>query len=419
MTVQGVKSGFFGPVLTIMSGSTLAQLIPLLTEPILARLFTPMEFGILALFLAVATIFASVATGRYEMAVVLPLKDDEAINIVALSLIITIFMTLLSGLMVLFLGENIARWAGSPELNAFLKWVPLFVFISGLFQTFNQWATRKKSYRNIAASKISQSSTNGAMSVGAGFAGWGSIGLIFGQIAGWFMGFVPLFVKFWRNDRKLLSLVQKNEVNRLAKKYSDFPRINSMHVLTDIGQQSLVNFIISRFYSGEILGFYSRMIRIVKVPAGFIGAAVGQVFFQQASEQWQKDQNIRNLLTNQMKIVGIFGLPIFIILALFGPQIFGFVLGDAWMVAGQYAQILSPWLFLNFLISPFSHIPLIVNRQKRFFMFSFIMNILVILAFLSGYLMKEDIIFSLILVTIIQVVFHLYLGWWFYKISKA
>jgi O-antigen/teichoic acid export membrane protein len=419
MTGKHVKSGFFGPVLTIMSGSTLAQLIPLLTEPILARLFTPMEFGILALFLAVATIFASVATGRYEMAVVLPSKDEDAINLLALSLIITIFMTMLSGLVVIFFGENIASWAGNSDLISFLRWVPLFVFISGLFQTFNQWATRKKSYRNIAASKITQSSTNGAVSIGTGYALWGSIGLIFGQIAGWFMGFVPLFVKFWRNDRNLLSLIRKSEVKRLAQIYSDFPRINSMHVLTDIGQQSLVNFIISRFYSGEILGFYSRMIRIVKVPAGFIGAAVGQVFYQKASEQWQKDQNIRSLLTNQMKIVGIFGLPIFIIPALFGPQIFGFVLGEAWMVAGQYAQLLSPWLLLNFLISPFSYIPLIVNRQKRFFMLSLVMNILVILAFLSGYLMKEDIFFSLILLTIIQVVFHLYLGWWFYKISKA
>ena len=71
-------SEFNRHVAAILSGSTLAQLIPLISEPILVRFFTPVEFGILALFLAVATIFSSVATARYEMAIVLPKRDELA-----------------------------------------------------------------------------------------------------------------------------------------------------------------------------------------------------------------------------------------------------------------------------------------------------------------------------------------------------
>jgi len=411
------KSDFFGPVLTIMSGSTLAQLIPLFSEILIVRLFSPVELGILALFLAVATLFSAVATGRYEMAIVLPRTDDKAINVLALSLFITLLISIFSGLIVWLFGEDIARLAGSEGLIPFLKWVPLFVLVSGFYQSFNQWATRKRYYKNIAASKISQSSSNAAISLGTGFAGMNALGLIWGQIAGWFMGSMPLFYRFWRRDQKLIPAVNKTQMLVQAKEYSDFPKINSAHILSDIGQQSLLNFIISRFFGDHILGFYSRMIRIVKVPAGFIGAAVGQVFYQKASEVWHQHHNIRPLLKKQMIPMLALGLPIFTLLALFGPAIFGFVLGEDWMIAGTYAQFLSPWLFLNFLISPFTSIPLIVGRQSRFFLLSLGMNISVILAFITGYYLYDAIEAALIMVSVFQVVFHLYLAYWFYQIS--
>lgn len=411
------KSEFIGPVLTIMSGSTLAQVIPLASEIILVRLFTPLEFGILALFMAVATLFSAVATGRYELAIVLPEKDKSAVNILALSLFITLLMTLFSGLLIWLFGDSIAQIAHSKDLASFLIWVPLFVLISGIFQSFNQWATRKKYYKNIAFSKVSQSGTNAAMSIGTGYAGVNALGLVFGQISGWLMGTVPLAFKFWRRDKKLIRAINKSEIIKQAKEHSDFPKINSAHILSDIGQQSMVNFIIARLFSDSILGFYSRMIRIVKVPASFIGTAVGQVFYQKASEQWQKDQNIRGLFIKQLRLMIPLGIPIFLVLAFFGPEIFGFVLGTQWAIAGHYAQLLSPWLLLNFLLSPFTAIPLIAKKQKRFFLLSLCMNVLVIMAFAGGYFINGSIESALIIVSIIQVIFHLYLGSWFYRIA--
>jgi len=411
------ESEFYKHILTIISGSTLAQLIPLISEPILVRLFTPVEFGVLALFLAVASVFSAVATARYEMAIVLPKKDEIAINILALSLFISIIMSLFSALIIALFGSQIADLAGSKELITFLKWVPLFVLVSGVFQSFNQWATRKKYFANIAVSKLSQSSTNAAVSIGSGWAGANALGLISGQLSGWTIASFPLIYKFYKNDKKLLSSITKTQIRIQAKEHRDFPRINSAHIISDIGQQSMVSFLISALFSDRILGFYSRMIRIVKVPAGFIGTAVGQVFYQKASEQWQKDHNIRFLLISNMKLMAAIGTPMFIILALFGPQIFGFVLGDEWAIAGVYAQILTPWLLLNFIISPFTHIPLITNQQKKFFVLSLSINMLIVLAFILTYYIQGNIETALIMISTIQVIFHVYLAWWFWKIS--
>lgn len=412
------ESEFNRHVLTILSGSTLAQLIPLVSEPILVRFFTPVEFGILALFLGVATIFSSIATARYEMAIVLPSQDDAAINILALSLIITVVMSLFSALVILVFGGQIALLANSQGLFEFLKWVPLYVLFAGVFQSFNQWATRKKYFGNVATSKLSQSTSNAVVSIGTGWGGWNAIGLILGQLSGWFAASLPLFYKFYKKDSKQFAYVSKQKMLAQAREYQDFPKVNSAHILSDIGQQSLVSFIIANYFTDRTLGFYSRMIRIVKVPAGFIGTAVGQVFYQKASEQWQKDYNIRPLLLKNMKIMSLIGIPIFTVLALFGPQIFAFVLGKQWAIAGSYAQILTPWLLLNFMISPFTDIPLIANKQKKFFLLSLGMNIMVVLAFVIGYYINESIETAFIFISVFQVIFHLYLAYWFWNISK-
>lgn len=83
------QSEFSRNVLTLMTGTSIAQAIPLAISPILTRIYTPEDFGIFALYMSVASMIAVTATGRYELAIMLPKKDDDAMNIVALSIVIS------------------------------------------------------------------------------------------------------------------------------------------------------------------------------------------------------------------------------------------------------------------------------------------------------------------------------------------
>ena len=70
------QSAYARNVLTLMTGTTLAQAIPIAISPILTRLYSPEEFGRFQLFASVATNLAVLGCGRYEFA--LPLARDEA-----------------------------------------------------------------------------------------------------------------------------------------------------------------------------------------------------------------------------------------------------------------------------------------------------------------------------------------------------
>ena len=68
-----------------MTGTGLAQAIPIAISPILTRLYTPEEFGIFALYIAITAILTILVTGRYELAIMLPKEDEDAVNILSIS----------------------------------------------------------------------------------------------------------------------------------------------------------------------------------------------------------------------------------------------------------------------------------------------------------------------------------------------
>ena len=99
------KSEFSRNVFTLMTGTTIAQAIPIAISPILTRIYTPEDFGLLALFLAITIIIGSIANGRYELAIMLPEKDEDAINISALGFIISSSMSLILLILVFFFND--------------------------------------------------------------------------------------------------------------------------------------------------------------------------------------------------------------------------------------------------------------------------------------------------------------------------
>ena len=119
------KSEFSKNVLTLMTGTTIAQAIPIAISPILTRIYTPEDFGVLALFVAITTIFGTIANARYELAIMLPKKDEDAINIFALGFIITCFISLILLILVLVFNDYFTKLLGNDEISFWLYFVPI------------------------------------------------------------------------------------------------------------------------------------------------------------------------------------------------------------------------------------------------------------------------------------------------------
>jgi O-antigen/teichoic acid export membrane protein len=203
------KSEFSRNVLTLITGTTIAQAIPIAISPILTRIYTPADFGVFALYMSIASIMSVIATGRYELAIMLPKKDEDAINIVALSLMISFFISLVSLMIVFIFNSQITNLLGNHEISNWLYFIPITVLLTGIYQSFNYWSNRKKHYKRLALSRVLQSGTTSSANLGMGYYGFGSSGLILGGVLGQGIAVTMLAKVIWKEDNKLLIYIKK------------------------------------------------------------------------------------------------------------------------------------------------------------------------------------------------------------------
>jgi len=409
------KSEFSRNVLTLMTGTTIAQAIPIAISPILTRIYTPEEFGVFALYIGIVSFVAIIVTARYEMAIVLPKTDAEAINIVALSFIIMLSIVSFITVLIFLFHEKILILLNAQEIGKLLYLVPLSIFLSGINQIFNYWANRKKNFNSMSSAQIGQSIGVGIGQSGLGFMAING-GLIFGNLAGRLISAYILVKKFLLNDIESFKDINKIEIIKQMKEHKDFPLINSLHAFSDILRTSGSVILISSFFGATVLGFYALSLRVLQVPVGILSSALGQVLYPKFTALHNQKKSLYPYTKKIFLALIAVGLPIFTILYIIVPDLFAFVFGEKWRVAGEYSRVLVPYLFMNFLISPISSIPIILHKQKEIFLISLggnIMYILVIFLY-NSYEIKE----TLNILSFTQVLFYIIVSYWYFKILK-
>ena len=149
------SSPALGHVLTLVTGTAVAQAVSLLMTLVLARLYTPEDFGQLATYTSVAGVVVAVAALRYDMAVMLPKRDAEALALTRLamwcvlvaSVLVTVLAVPLRGAVTRLWGEEVAMWMPLVGLTTFL--------MSGI-EVLKYWFNRHSRYRVIAVNQAEQ-----------------------------------------------------------------------------------------------------------------------------------------------------------------------------------------------------------------------------------------------------------------------
>jgi O-antigen/teichoic acid export membrane protein len=378
------KSEFSRNVLTLMTGTTIAQAIPIAISPILTRIYTPEDFGVFALFVAITSIFGTIANGRYELAIMLPKKDEDAINIFALGFIITTFISLLLLILVLIFQDKIVDILKNEDIRGWLYFVPLAVFFAGLYNILNYFNNRKKQYKDLAKATILKSIVLAIVQLSIGFIKQGATGLISGTIISQFFANTKLLTNIIK-DKVLISKISKIKIIALAKRYKDFPKFSMLAGLTNTLSSSLTNIFISSFYGIATLGLYSLVQRVLGMPSALIGGAIGQVFFQKATKEKQQTGRAINSFNSTIKKLIIIGVPSFTILYFIVEDLFAFVFGEKWRIAGIYAQIIMPLFLIRFISSTVSSINIIFEKQ----LIGLYINILLLISSLSIFVISN------------------------------
>ena len=356
--------GYYGKNIAKLAGGTaIGQAIAMLASPALTRLYSPNDFGVLAVYASIVGIAGSLASLSYHQAIPLPEDSDEAANVLGLSLLLMLLMVGLTSVVVAFIGEEVATQLGVPQLASYLWLIPLGVFGLAFYEAINQWAVREKAFSVIARTTVAKGVVQTGTHLIFGFAATGPFGLVFGQFLGQWVGAGSLLRNAIRQSGTALRGITTVGMKRAVTRYSKFLRFTSPSILFNVIGSNTPPLILSYFFGGAVAGFLALGERVLMIPVTLLAKNTSQVFVASAAEFHQKGRlsiEVEYLFDRMLRL----GLTPVIILGIAAPVLFAFVFGDQWAEAGHYARWLSVWLLFVFVSYGLTPVILVLERQK-------------------------------------------------------
>lgn len=385
----GSASNVFKGMKTLAIGSGAAKIIGIAAIPVLTRLYSPEDFGVLAIFTAITTMLAPVITLRYVLALPLPRHDGLAFNLLMLSVGLMLVICFFVNILLWKFGEFILPIFSMEVLIPFWWLISLGLLATVSYEMLSLWATRKRNYRAISRTKIWQSVLGSSTKIVLGVVGLNPLGILIGQILKQGGGVGSLFRIFNEDFKRNWRYLRWSRVRKLAWLYRGFPvyRVPSQLLLVFTQQAPMLFSAI--VFNAEVTGQLSLALMVLVLPLNLIGSSVGKALYaESASLGIKQAKKIYQIAKDVQKKLLIISIPIGIFLFIFGEIIFKLAFGAAWEQAGEFVSILSFYVVFQFTSSPLMQLMNILSNQSAFLLINIVRATLVAITFYLAYMFK-------------------------------
>ncbi len=414
---ENYKKKFVKNFLTLFSGSVAGQLILFAFIPVLTRLYPEELFGILFVFSSITNILKIIASLRFELSIVLPKTEKEAINLFVVAFVINLIINLFFFFLIFLFFDVITNFYKENNIGNWLYYVPLSSFFLGFFEILSYWNNRTENYKKISYGKITKSIVITGSQTSLKYVSASGNGLIAGSITG--QGFSAFFLLFLsiKSLAQNFKYVSIKESIRLIKKYKDVPLFNTLLSGLNTLSNQIPFLLLGKYFGLEVVAFYGMAGKVIMTPTGLVAQSVGQIFYKTATDIKNNNGDlyafVKKTYSNLAKLIIIPVLLLFIS-AFFFENIFG----KGWKDAGLYAAVMLPWISISFLNRPVAWIITILNKQKTVIIFD---SILLILRFLSIYVSYKLLFSGFISVSIysgVGFLFGIFMLFWLLKTAR-
>ena len=409
------QSDFAKHVWTLITGSAASQLILILFIPILTRLYSPEDFGVLAIYMNVVGVFAAMASGRYEYAIVRPKKYFEALSLVALSTILISFISVLTLMIVTIFSDFISTYMHLKEYQYILYFIPISVFVTAMFLVLTLWNSRQKQFRQTTYGNMSKSTAISLLQVSLSKI---DAGLIIGQIIGNIIALFVMGKQFLIDDMKNIKRIKKRYIFLVLKKYSNFVKFSLPQMIVTTLKSNGIVILISIFFGNAVLGFYSLAMRALILPVNVIGNSIAQVYYQKIANMHESHKSVYGFTLQTLRRLTLIATPLFVAIYFMAPPLFEFVFGEKWIVAGQYAQALVPYAYSVFILSAAGSIAAVFDKQKEYLYWGVTEAVFVIGIIIIGEATGLDILLIFYLLSAFMMIYAFGLLYWLLSIIR-
>ncbi|HWV44274.1 hypothetical protein [Pseudorhodoplanes sp.] len=334
-------SRFSRAALLMMVGTALSQIIALGSAPLLTRLYEPAVFGVFATVVALAGILAIPATLRYELAILLPERDEDARTIALGAIAIAFWVTV--GVMAVMMGAwyLVPAFGTMSSLGLWLFAIPPLAFCVAVQSTAVYVANREHRYGRIVCGNLVQQAIAALLGVGFGLGAMKVGGLYLSRLAGYIsasatLGVVALVRSFFVEG------FDRTAFRDLAARYRQFPVFNVAYSLLGVLSRDFPVLALTAFGLVSSAGHFALARIAATFPANFLTASISQVFYREAAEKIDTPP-FQDMIWNLMRALAFGLVPFFLLAALWSSPLFPKMLGENWRETGHmFALLASP-----------------------------------------------------------------------------
>lgn len=358
----------FNSIVTIFTGNALSKAIAIILTPIIARIYSPNEVGMFALYLAIVTILYPVMGMKFSQAIPLPKKKEVALLLSIASLLASVINIIVIIVIYKIIGIELLRLINAEWLQKYLVLLCLSIILLSWVDVLNMISLRNKKYKSIAYTSVAQALSGGGAKVGLGVSGSGVAGLFIGHLVENIIGLTYLCNLHKRQIRRACMLFTFEKTYKVAKEYISFPlwRVPS-HILMAMSVQAPI-YVVMALFGPEELGQYALVAAVIAAPVTVIAQSIGKVLYAEVAYIINNsDKSIAKICFKTQVYLLICAVPPAIIIHKYGLEIFTIILGEKWVPAGNYAETIVWMILFQFTSSPLVQLLNMFKKQVSFF----------------------------------------------------
>ncbi len=324
-------------VYLLFFGVAIAQLIPFLFSPVLSRLYSPGEYALLGIMLVSSNVLFEVFTLKYDRTIVVSSNRILSLNMLYLCILIAlIFSTVL---LLFFLSFNFVDKFKTihPHIDSLKIILPLITFQMAVVTAINYWFQRQQNFKEIVYIKIIQMTSITAISVILGMIHLIN-GLILGYFIGWFIAFMYGIIQLIKTKASPFYIKKSLMIYGLSK-YKDYPLFNIFPSLMYVLAFSFPHYLVNYYYGNVNGGYFNMCKQMTLVPLGFVATSFSQVYIKKITDKVNHKQALLPLFKNIILPLLFIALGLSVIIGIYGRELFYYLLGEQWAVAGEFSQI--------------------------------------------------------------------------------
>ena len=344
INMLGGSDRFRRNFMKIASANALAQVISIVSLPLLSRLYLPEDFGILTTYTLMQSVVLSFVTGRIEWIIPNAKSRIQVRRLLGLGLGIT------AGVLCFVVGALIAYHTqievifDLPEISPILWFLPVGV-LAGAFQLLWQsWYVFGGDLTRVGYSKLAQSIVTMLLSLVLGLTALTGMGLISAYVAG-FIAAVIVLLSGRNKDAGSAMVFRPKRAVRLLRIYGRQMMASTALSVINISMNMSLTMLLILYYNSQTVGWYGLVFRVATAPISLFTTAIVQSFWTDAALLAKTGpKSLREFYLGSIKRLSIVSVP-FAGVFLCGPLYIPFLFGNEnWSGAGLLLMAVTPYL---------------------------------------------------------------------------